>query len=142
MRDRHWTDDELISRLFEVGPEDRHLETCSECAKRYEIVRQRYDNSRAISAAVHEGKLTAQRLAVRAQLKDKTHKFRPRLAYSSAVALLLMVVALIVFRLNPPKQSPPEPVSEDQLMEEVYQMSSSAEPSSIEPVQSLFEEQQ
>jgi anti-sigma factor RsiW len=142
MRDKHWTDDELISKIFEVGPENGHLETCSECANRYEAVRQRYESNRTIFAEVHEGKLTAQRLAVRARIKSKTHKFRPMLAYTSAAALLLMAVVLIVFRLNSPNQPLSEPVSEDQLIEEVYQISSSAEPSAIEPVQSLFEEQQ
>ena len=142
MRDKHWTDDALISKLFEVGPEDNHLEACPECARRWDAVRQKFESDRAVSAAVSEGKLTAQRQAVRDRLKGTSRGFRPAPAYSAAVVLLLVVIALIFFRLNTPQPPAPQIASEDPLLEEVYQMSSSAEPSAIEPFQSLFEEQQ
>jgi hypothetical protein len=140
MRDKHWTDDELISKLFDVGPQDGHLEACPECTRRWEDIQRRYERSRIIDAEVPEARLTKQRLAVRKQLERKPPNFRPILISSLATALLLAFVSLFLFKPNPPAQPAPNSISEDKMLEEVYQMSLSSEPTAIEPVQSLFEE--
>jgi hypothetical protein len=140
MRDNHWTDDELISKLFDVGPQDGHLESCPECARRWAAIQQRYEGSRIANAEVSEAKLNAQRFAVRKRLEDKPRHVRPILASSLAAALLLAVISLVLFKPNPPRQPAPDILSEDKMLEEIYQMSLSSEPVAIEPVQSLFEE--
>ena len=142
MCDKHLTDDELVARLFGVGPKGAHLENCPDCAHRWEAIRYRYENRRGTYSEVAEARLTAQRIAVDARLKDKTRKLRLILVPSFGAVAVLLLIALIVFKPTSPKQQAPDTISEDQVMEEVYQMSLSSEPEAIEPVQSLFEEQQ
>lgn len=142
MHDKHWTDDELISKLFDLVPEDGHLKACPECARRWEAIQRKYESNRAVWAEVPDEKLAAQRLAVRAQLNHKTRKVRLILAPSLAAAFLLVLVSLVLFKPNSSRQTAPDAISEDKQLEEVYQMSISPEPTAIEPVQSLFEEQQ
>jgi hypothetical protein len=140
MRDNHWTDDELISKLFDVGPQDGHLKSCPECARRWAAVQQKYESRRIAIAEVSESTLAAQRLAVRRRLEVRPWYVRPVLASSLAAALLLAVISLILIKPNPSEQPAPDVISEDKMLEEIYQMSLSSEPVAIEPVQSLFEE--
>jgi hypothetical protein len=140
MRDNHWTDDEIISKLFDVGPQDGHLKSCPECARRWAAIQQRYESGRRANAEVSETRLSAQRLAIYRRLEDKPWCVRPVLASSLAAALLLAAISLILFKPDPPEQPAPDIISEDKVLEEIYQMSLSSEPVAIEPVQSLFEE--
>jgi anti-sigma factor RsiW len=142
MYDRHWTDDELISNLLGVGPEDGHLETCPDCARRWEKVRQKQEAVREAFTDVSPGKLTAQRHSIRARLYGKSHRLRPILASSLVTAILIVLVSLVLFKPESPRPPSPDTVLEDNLLEEAYQMSLSSEPTAIAPVQLLFEEEQ
>jgi len=142
MHDKHWTDDELISKLFDLGPEDGHLEACPECTRRWETIKQKHERSSAICAEVPDKQLAAQRQAVLSQLNRRTRKLHPILVPSLATAFLLVLGSLVLFKAYLPKRPAPDAASEDKLIEEVYQISLSAEPTAMEPVQALFEEQQ
>ena len=142
MCDKHWTDDELISKLFDLVPQDGHLEACPECARRWEAMKQRCENRRMILPEVSDEKLAAQRLAIRAQLDRNARKFRPILIPSLAAVFLAILVSFVLFKHNLPQKPAMDAVSEDKALEDVYQISWSPEPTAIEPVQALFEEQQ
>jgi anti-sigma factor RsiW len=144
MRDRHWTQDELVARLFDDGPEDEHLIRCPECARRWEAVKERRRGlAAAVEAGVSEEKLAAQRRVILSRMKNRKHKFSAFLAPSFAAAALIVLAVLFFFRPAPP---PDEPVLDtvvgDEVMEEVFQTSYSLEPAALVPVRELFEEQQ
>jgi hypothetical protein len=142
MRDKHYSDDELVSRLFGAGREDGHLDACPECARRWESIRFRYEGRRISYGDVPETRLAAQRNAIRARIQKRNRKLRMVLAPSFATLAIVLLMALIVFKPTKPKQPVFKAISEDAVLEEVYQMSISTELEAVGPVQSLFEEQQ
>jgi hypothetical protein len=139
MHDRHWTDDELISNLFGVGPDNRHLEACADCARRWDFIKRKHDATRETRAIIPEAKLAAQRMAIRSRLEGKRRNLRLILTPSLATALLIALAALVLFRRDTPVQRLQDAVVEDTVMEEIYQTTFSSEPTAIEPVQALFE---
>jgi len=141
MRARHWTDDELVSKVFDVAPEDGHLETCPECRQRWELIRNRYESRPAAVAEVPDPQWTAQRLAVRARIEGKARWMGRILAPSLATALVAALVGFLLLRPIPPEPTTSQALPEEEIMEEVFRMSFSLEPAAIEPVRSLFEEQ-
>ena len=42
MYDKHWSDDDLVARLYGVKPEDPHIRECGFCAQRWESVCSRH----------------------------------------------------------------------------------------------------
>ncbi len=141
MCDKHWTDDQLVSKLFDVGPHDGHLKTCPECTRRWEAMQQRHNNLRAGHVEVSEEELLAQRRSILAQLQGNKRRFRPILVPSLAAVILLALVVLVLFKPDFPEQQTPHAVVQDTMIEEIYQLSFSPEPAAIAPVQALFEEQ-
>ena len=135
MRDKHWTDDELVLKLFGVQPEDGHLEACDECARRWDIVRRRYEDRPTVFSEVPDRQLAAQRQAVRERLGSGKRNVRRMLAPSLATAFVVMLVALFLFKPVPPKPVPSDPLSEDELIEEVFRVSYGLEPAAITPMQ-------
>jgi anti-sigma factor RsiW len=141
MQDKHWTDDELVSTLFDVGPTGGHLERCPDCARRYQSIKQKHAGIQQASAPVTESRLAAQRRAVRAQLEKRDRTLFPILAPSLAAVVLLILGVFIAFRPDATKPAEQVPaIVEDREIEEIFQLSSNSEPAAIEPVQSLFEE--
>lgn len=140
MADRHWNDDEILARLYDVGPEDGHLEACDECRKRLEALQLRRKSLRAREPEVPADFLAGQRHTIYERLERKPLLFRPQLAPSLA-ALLLVLVIMTVFRPAPQRQAM-GPVSDANVFEDVFKIATSIEPSAVEPVRSLFEEQQ
>ena len=41
MNGGHWTDQDLINHVYGVGPEDEHLQACSECRARWMAISER-----------------------------------------------------------------------------------------------------
>jgi hypothetical protein len=142
MRGKHYSDDELVSRLFGVGREDGHLDVCPECARRWESIRFRYEGRRITCGDVQEARLAAQRNAIRGRIQKRSRNLRMILAPSLATLAIVLLMALIVYKPTKPEQPVLNAISEDAVLEEVYQMSISTELEAVGPVQSLFEEQQ
>jgi hypothetical protein len=139
MRDRHWSDEELVARLYGVGPEDGHLDECESCKRRWDMIRNRRKGLSAPAIEVSETFLAAQRRAIQSRLGDKPRPF-PRVLVPVLAALLLAV--LLVVRRPPPEEPPvAHEIPDSQLFNDVFRMVSEAEPSSIGPIRSLFEEQ-
>ncbi len=141
---RHWTDDELIARLYGVGPEDGHLEECGECAarwRRFVAVRERA----LVEPEVSQEFLTAQRRRIYERIEAPRHVFwKPALGVPIAATAMILAALL----LSGPKPSPqPTLASSDrpkdaELFADIYDTLESAELQALSPVQGLFEEKQ
>ena len=139
MRDKHWTDEELLLRLFDVGPTDEHLAACPDCSRRWESIRLRYE-CRPRAAEVPEKRLAVQRADILAQLQGRTRKFHLIATPALAAFAMLLMAAWVVFKPAAPAPPAAETIVEDAVVEDIYQMSFSDEPEAIVPVQALFEE--
>jgi hypothetical protein len=139
MYDKHWSDEQLVARLYGVGPEDGHFEVCPSCARRWEAMRRRYESLRPAGIDVSEEHLAAQRRAIRTRLGEKRHPLPRVLVPVLVTALLAMIV--IVYRPAPTPPPAEEKVSDSQLFDDVFRRISGAEPNAIGPIRSLFEEQ-
>ncbi len=139
MNDKHWSDDQLIDRLYGIGPQDGHIDICQSCARRWEEMRLRYESLRPSGIETSEEYLAAQRRAIHARLGEKRHSL-PRMLVPVAVTLLLAAI-VVVYRPAPAPQPVVERVSDSQLFDDVFRRVSGTEPSAMGPIRSLFEEQ-
>jgi hypothetical protein len=138
MYDKHWTDEELFDRLYEVRPEDDHLAQCISCAQRLDAMRGRYEKLRPPQFDVSPEFLAAQRRAIHARTHIKRHAF-PRVLVPVVVTLLL-VAFVIVHRPVSVKAPVKQPISDSELFNDVFNRISDPLPSSAGPIRSLFEE--
>ena len=139
MYDKHWSDEELVARLYGVGPVDDHLDTCESCARRWDAVRSRYESLATAGVEVSETFLAAQRRAIHARLGEKRHRL-PRVLVPVLVTVLLAAI-LIVYRPAPAPPPQAEKATDAQLFDDVFKMVSDPAPSAVGPIRSLFEEQ-
>jgi hypothetical protein len=139
MYDKHWSDEQLVARLYGVGPEDGHVEACPSCARRWEAMRRRHESLRPAGIDVSDEYLAAQRRAIRARLGEKRHVL-PRVLVPVLVTLLLAMIT-IVYRSAPEPPQPEQKISDSQLFDDVFKRISGTEPNAIGPIRSLFEEQ-
>ena len=139
MYGKHWSDDELVARLYGVRPEDPHIKVCESCARRWEAVRLRHDTLRPAAPEVSEAFLAAQRRAIEARLGERRLHVRRTLV--PALAAVLAAAVLVVMRPAPEKPPAVQEISDSQLFEDVFRRASATEPSSVGPIRSLFEEQ-
>jgi hypothetical protein len=134
---RHWTDDELIGRIYGLEPGDGHLAECEECAGRW----------RALEAArglvldpppAPEEFLAGQRRAIHDRLEHTVR--RPgwlELAPAAVATAAVVVLAVVLYR--PPSPAPQPGLSDAELYGEVYSMVQSDEPLAIQPIRAMFE---
>jgi hypothetical protein len=139
MCDKHWTDDELFARLYDVRPEDDHLAKCVSCARRLNALRGRYEKLRPPQIEVSAEFLAAQRRAIHARIHTK-HSALARVLIPVVVTLL---VAAIVIVYRPASVMPPakRQISDTELFNDVFNKISDPLPSSAGPIRSLFEAQ-
>lgn len=138
MSDRHYTDDDLVARLFGVGPEDEHLDSCEACSRRWNQIRQRHLLRRSSELEVPVELLAAQRRAILARVEKKPRKSPLRWIPLPVGALLVLVMALVVFKPAPQRQTT-DAISDDQALQDVFTVASRMEPAGLKPVESLFE---
>jgi hypothetical protein len=138
MDGRHWTDDELVARLYGVGPEDGHIDTCEDCARRLGAMQFVRDSVLASSPKVSEPFLAAQRRAVLERAEAGGESLWPFSLTPALSALALVLLAFLLSRPAPPPQ-PSLASSETQLFAEVYAEIQTAEPSAVAPIYGLFE---
>ncbi|MCL6544297.1 MAG: hypothetical protein K6T61_03650 [Bryobacteraceae bacterium] len=139
---RHWTDDELIAHLYEMGPEDGHLEACAECAARWQQLLARREELRA-PLPLDEVQLFRQRQAVYEAAQARPARRWVHYGLAAAASAAVFAIALSVSRLaGPPApvtEGPPA-ISDSELLADVYSLVHSSEPAALEPVRALFEE--
>lgn len=153
MSNRHWTDEELIHRLYGVGPDapqrEAHLDSCPECSRRWLAVERRRGEllESMQSASVDHALLRAQREAVFSRMETGPSWRRSllwtRLVPTGATALLL-AFAVILYRPvpeSPARQSPPavQQVSDEELFRDIASMVNEDAPRAAKPIQGLFD---
>ena len=136
---RHWTDDELIGRLYGLGPDDGHLGECEECAGRWRAL----EATRGLvldPPPAPEEFLAGQRRAIHGRLEHPARRPGWLQLAPAAVATAAVVVLAVVLHRSAPA---PEPgLSDAELYAEVYSMVESDEPLAVQPIRALFEEEQ
>jgi len=140
MRDKHWSDEELLEGLYELRSPDTHLEQCRECNQRWQHVlawRQVMLQQPAVSSDL----LAAQRRRVYSRMEADPHR-----GWSFSLAPALAALSMVVLGLllsNPRPVPPPTLASSDaQFFTEVYSMLESTEPRAVAPIRALFEDYQ
>ncbi len=134
MSDIHYTDDQLLDRLYEAGRADSHIEQCEECRARWEaFVRCRRELLQPPPVA--DAWLRTQRALIQERI-ERPSPLRP--------ALVFATLALLAVLLNRPVERPTAVVasSDAQLFNEIYTMIQNDEPRAAIPVRALFEARQ
>lgn len=134
---KHWSDEDLIDRLYDAGREDPHLDECEGCRARWlELLERRQQMLE--EPDVPADFLAAQRREIYQRLDSAEHAWPFRLA--PALAAMAAVVLGIVLSLPAP---PPQPTLalNDTFYTEIYSMVESPEPAAAEPIYALFEVQ-
>jgi anti-sigma factor RsiW len=140
MGSRHWDDQELIERLYGLGPVDGHLDECEHCAGRFGALVSAREQVLA-PPSVSEELMTRQRLAIRRSLETPGRN-RRWLPYGSAVATAaVLLLAVLLYRPAPPPKASGT-LSDAEFFAEVYSLAKSSEPVAAEPMHALFEEEQ
>lgn len=141
MARKHYSDDELIARLYELGPEDGHLVECDKCNGRWRELLARRDQLRA-TVAPDEAELARQRQAVlEAISRPARRRWLPYAMAAGAAAAVVLAVSLSIPKPGgqPPSPKTPPGLSDADLLAEVYTLVYHPEPAGLEPVRALFE---
>jgi hypothetical protein len=140
MSGKHFSDDELVSRLFGLETEDGHLGECVDCRQRLERMARRHQLCRSSEPEIPGEFLAAQRREVYGRIERKPRK--PGIAWIPLPigALVIVLLMFTVFKPAPQRQTA-DALSDDAALQDVFNVASRMDPSSLQPVQSLFEEQ-
>lgn len=139
MNNRHWTLDELISRLYGAGGGDEtHLSACADCRAQWDAIVARRQ-AVTVPPPVAGGVLTAQRRAVWARIESAS-AFPLRLRAASALALAATAVIALLLSMPGPQLS--REVADAQFFSEVQSIVETVEPGAVTPIHGLFEEVQ
>ncbi|MCL6507040.1 MAG: hypothetical protein K6T59_08440 [Bryobacteraceae bacterium] len=139
MKQRHWSDEDLIARLYGLEPEDKHLEECEECGRRWRALlaaRERFLAEPELPA----GFLARQRAQIHAVLDQWAQPWWRRAWAPVTAAAGMVLLALLIVRPAPTPQ-PSIASSEPQVFAEVYALVES-EPEAVTPIYALFEVRQ
>lgn len=141
MAKRHWTDEQLIGRLYGLDADDSHLRDCDECAVRWQkavSARTRVTEAPELSAE----RLEEQRRQIFRRMEERApHLGSFELAHGLAMAMVLLLFGVLL--LGPkPKPEPSLASSDNQFFSEVYSVAQSTEPRAFAPVRGLFEDEQ
>ena len=140
MEVRHWSDNELIARLYGAAQDDGHVEQCEECTRRW---RQLQAVRLSVLAEPHvpPDLLARQRRAVYLRLENPA-AYPWQIPFAPAVAVMMMILVAIVLSRPAPSPEPARASSEAQLISDVYSVVQSSEPNATAPIQGLFEVKQ
>jgi len=135
----HWSNEDLIDRLYEVATADEsHLSECAECRRRWEALLARRRQVLAAPAVPPE-LLADQRRQVHRRLDESRAGFW-QLRLAPALAALVIVIAGVALMRPAPAPEAVTLAGDDGFFTEIYAMLESSEPAAIAPLHSLFEE--
>jgi len=133
---KHWSDSDFLNKLYEIGPDDNHLDECAECRARWnQWLALRRDL--VTPPAVENAFLADQRRKLQHRI-DRRSVWPAYMKWSPALA----VAGLALFALTWRTPQPPVETrlsTDAQLMSEIYQTVSDAEPRAVEPLRGLFQ---
>jgi len=144
---RHWTDDELIGRMYGIGPAGVH--ECGECDARLRgMERVRAEISGRVDAS--SDFLAAERRAIYSRLGERVGDRRPAMIWASASvgALCLIMAGVFASHSSAPAHAPGQAVhvvaraeaDDAQFFSEVDAMEQTSEPRAAAPIHALIEE--
>jgi predicted anti-sigma-YlaC factor YlaD len=140
MSNSHYSDDDLVARLYGLGPTDAHLDNCEMCRQRWNMVQERHQLLHSTDSDVPMELLAAQRRAVYARVGQKPRRLRAAWLPLPVAALVLVLLTFTFFK--PAVHQPAlDVISDDAALQDVFTAASRIDPAGIQPVQSLFEEQ-
>ena len=131
MANKHYTDEELIERLYGLDSNDGHLDLCPECRGRFAAMEARRTLVTGREPHITPGFLAEQRHAVFARI-DKPGT--PRMFWKAATAFAGMAVIVVGFLSYHPANVPapqPDPVatvSDAQLYADISSVVETPEP--------------
>jgi hypothetical protein len=139
---QHFSDADLIDRLYEVGRADAHLDECEACRERWLAIQSRRARLR-VDPDVPAALLARQREAVEERLGGATRR-RWQFGLAPAAALSMAVLGILLWR----PAAPPRvelTANETRLpaadfYSEIYTMVESPAPWAAEPIEALFEQ--
>ncbi len=140
MATRHWSEEDLLNRLYEVGPDDAHLGECQDCRQKWEQLLARRQ-AVADLTPVSEAFLREQRLAILSRI-EKPSRWHFGLRVAPAVATLSMLLAAVFLWQPAPAPGPTVAASDSRLFSEIYSMIEVSEAHAATPIRDLFEESQ
>jgi hypothetical protein len=139
----HWTDDQLIEHLYDVGPEDGHLRACRACQARLAAVQSarralETDYLAADTDSASYDFLMAQRRRIYARLGESTQWWTGvSVRRWAPVFAMLLLLAGGFFMYD---QRSRQDVSDVELASQVSCMATDSEPPSTAPLHALFEQ--
>jgi len=144
---RHYTESDFLDRLYEIGREDGHLETCAQCQARYETwlaARKEVTREPEIPAAM----LMEQRECILERSAQPLGSFRNLLRWSPAMAMAAMAVVVVLWNKPTPKAVVMETpavvetaqASDTQVLADIYRTAYDIEPQMVAPLHGLFED--
>jgi hypothetical protein len=148
MENKHYTDDELIGRLYGLDRGDGHLDLCGECKARLAEMKQRQSLATSHEPRLTPGFLAEQRHAVWARIEKPA---APHLFWRTASAFAGMAVLVIAFLAYHPTPNAPAPqpsasvaasVSDEELYADISTVVNTPEPLAATPIRGLFEEKE
>lgn len=139
MNGSHYTDDQLIERLYLGLPADRHLADCAGCGRRLQAF-SKARLSAQTSPDIPAGFLAGQRRRIFARVEAPAPGFA-RLSPVAAVAALV-VAAVLMSRPAPPPALLTLAANEGGVFSEMYNLLESDGPRAAEPIRGLFQEKQ
>ncbi len=137
---KHWSNEDLINKLYGIGPDDSHLDECGECRARWLRVQARRSSVIA-EPSVSPAFLQHQRNAIQNRIDGRRSVRWPFQFAPAMAALCVVVLGLVLLKPAPP----PEPslaslANDGDFYAEVYSMVESPEPWVTEPMYGLFED--
>jgi hypothetical protein len=146
MNSKHPSEDELLDRLYGVGPEDNHLKVCAECGERWQALlasRRAVVDRAESSVEVESVQLSRQRAAVMDRIKHANPSFFSWRVVTAFAGASAMVLGFVVYHPQRPKETPVQTASSDsQFFSEIYSEMEQTEPRAVKPIHRLFQEQQ
>ncbi|MBI3681976.1 MAG: hypothetical protein HY235_16460 [Acidobacteria bacterium] len=143
---KHWTENDFLNGLYEIGPQDGHLEECAQCRQRWEqwaarrqSVLQPPEVPAELLARQRRRILESEQAAIRDPMARPQRSLSGlrMMRWSPAVAAAAMALLVVLWKTPAPGPQPQK--SDAQLMAEIYRTVYDTEPDAVEPLHGLFE---
>ncbi len=139
MVNEHWTDEQLVGRLYGIAEADTHLDNCAVCRARWTVLRSRRRELLAEPAPVEPERLAAQRRAIYERI-ERPRGWRDFVAAPLYGAVAAAALALVIFLPSPRPESSVAVSNDAQFFTEISSMVETAEPEAATPIRGLFQE--